>query len=59
MLNSNLSQLENETIKCQEEIKNLTKKLFQYIIQKDVKELKIKSYIEIEKMHDLLKEKIK
>ena len=59
MLNSKLSQLENETITCQAEIKNLTKKLFQYKIQKDVKGLKIKSYIEIEKMHDLLKEKNK
>ena len=59
MLNSKLSQLENETIKYQADIRNLTKKLFQYKIQKDAMELKIKTYIEIEKEYDLLKEKVK
>ena len=59
MINSKLSQLENETIKYQADIRNLTKKLFQYKIQKDAMELKIKTYIEIEKEYDLLKEKVK
>ena len=56
---SNISQLENEIKKYQADIRYLIKKQFQYRIQKDAMEIKLNSYIEMEKEYDLLKEKVK
>jgi hypothetical protein len=54
-----ISQLENEIKKYQADIRYLIKKLFQYKIQKDAMELKINTYIEMEREYDSLKEKVK
>ena len=54
-----ISQLENEIKKYQADIRYLMKKLFQYKIQKDAMELKINTYIEMEREYDSLKEKVK
>ena len=56
---STISQLENEIKKYQSDIRHLIKKQFQYKIQKDAMEIKINTYIEMEKEYDLLKEKVK
>ena len=56
---SYISQLENEIKKYQADIRYLFQQLFQYKIQKDAMEIKLNSYIEIEKEYDLLKEKVK
>ena len=57
--NTNISQLENEIKKYQADIRYLIKKQFQYRIQKDAMEIKLNSYMEMEKEYDLLKEKVK
>ena len=56
---SNKSQLENEIKKYQADNRYLIKKLFQYKLQKDIIEIKLNSYLEMEKEYDLLKEKLK
>ena len=56
---SYISQLENEIKKYQADIRYLFQQIFQYKIQKDAMEIKLNSYIEIEKEYDLLKEKVK
>ena len=56
---NNIIQLQNEIYKYQADIRNLIKKEFEYIIQKDAMETKINSYKEMEKEYDILKEKVK
>ena len=56
---NNILQLQNEIYKYQADIRNLIKKEFEYIIQKDAMETKINSYKEMEKEYDILKEKVK
>ena len=57
--NTQISELENEIIKYQADIRNLIQKQFQDKIQKDAMETKINSYKEMEKDYNLLKEKVK
>ena len=57
--NNNNSELQNEVLKYQADIRNLIQKQFQYKIQKDAMETKINSYKEMEKEYDILKEKVK
>ena len=53
---NNILQLQNEIYKYQADIRNLIKKEFEYMIQKDAMETKINSYKEMEKEYDILKE---
>ena len=57
--NYNITELHNEIIKYQADIRNLIQKQFQYKIQKDAMETKLNSYKEMEKEYDILKEKVK
>ena len=59
LLNPNISQLENEIKKYQADIRYLVQKQFQYKVQKDALEIKLNSYLEMEKEYEKLKEKVK
>lgn len=63
MNNDNYSQtqkqLENNIIKLESDIRKFTKREFQYKIEKDALEMKIRVYMGIEEEYEILKEKVR
>ena len=53
------NQLENHIIKLESDIRHFTKREFQFKIQKDALEMKIRAYMGIEEEYELLKEKVR
>ena len=53
------NQLENHIIKLESDIRHFTKREFQFKIQKDALEMKIRAYMCIEEEYELLKEKVR
>ena len=53
------NQLENHIIKLESDIRHFTKREFQFKIQKDALEMKIRAYMGVEEEYELLKEKVR